>query len=550
MKKRDNHAWARTATLLITFLCCTVLLVGCGTHEVFTLLNDGEYTQAYRTFRKLTDDEKEELLEDTEAYIQNTVTLFTEGTLTVKVALRRFDSIDNFRMSELDEPLETAVNSVMKTYAETIKAENDKNDLKDMLEELDDLIELFPFDEMEDSPLPAIKQDFVQTYVNSAMTQVYEEKLEYDELLSSLSVLDDSEELYSFAMQAITDYQTAQVIEKAYTEGKALYESGDWEGAIQKLSSIPSDDSRYEEVAEMIATAQSTILENKFAEAQKFADSNYYDQAISLLNKLLDDGYDYIKVADKIKEYQAAKKDYEILSALEDVITSSERLSEKGDYEQALVDIRTFISKNGTDMSDEVMDQAQAAYSKIENSYVNMIVGKVETLREKGDYLSAINMLNNAVVSNERLNELRTLIESEKPVYLCEMTNVLVNSDRYSKVTDRIPTDTIGNQYSSANVYSLDCYRDDAYCEYYLGFQYDTLTGIVAPCATSENQTATFKIIGDGKVLYEAEMKRTTTPISLELDVSAVNFLTIEIDSDRYGIDPLLIDFAFTKSET
>ena len=550
---RGTFSRARTATLLTLFLCCSLLLTGCGsTHAIFALINKGEYEKAHEIFLEFPEKNYEKLTEEAEKYIESTAAKFSEGEITMEVALQRFGTVRNFGISSLDRSLDNAAKEILDTYTKNVLSSPDKIDLQKEMETYDSLNNIYPFRRMYTNPIDSAREDVVQTYVATEIAKVYNGTLDFEDFCSNVSVIQGDMLLYSLAQEAIDEYEYVLFLDDAYNTGKEYFENGNYPQAIELLSCIPDTDSRYNEITDLIISAQNKISENKMVEAQKYADSHYYDQAIEILNNLLDSGYDYIAVSDKIAEYEAAKADYLLLTEFEQIATEARLAAEKGDYNTALTSIMDYADECYYTASDTVWNEIVEVFNEIEAPYIAMISNKVETLYKNGDYLSAIAILDNTIIEDQHFEELRAMIEAEKPTYLCEMGNVLVNNDRYSQVTDRIATDTIGNKYESENVFCINPYYD-GYAQYYLGYQYDTLTGIIAPCNTSKNYVATFKIIGDDKVLYEIEMSRTTTPTILELDVSSVNFIKFEVEaiSSNWGdtINPLLIDFAFTKSK-
>ena len=543
-----------TATLLTLSLCCMLLFSGCSTHKLFVLLNAGEYDKAYETFLEIQEEDYEKLIEKTKNYIQSTEENYKDGKIPLEVALERFASIEEFQLPNLDNTLNSAVCNVLDFYVEQVSSDLDTYEIQDVADTFSSISTLYPYYSMYVNPFISAHDSLMQMYIDREIAKVYEGTLDIEDFQSAMYSLVDNGNLYSLTYDAVYEYENFQTIEESFKSGKEHYENGNYQEAITLLRYVPESSIHYNESQQLIESAKSKYADELFAEAEMYAINHYYEQAIYILNDLLNYGYDYTKVSNKITEYQNAKAEYNLLTEFEIIASDARKSAGKGDYESALTGIQNFADEYYYEMSDEVWNQVQEVYNEIESAYVSLIAGKVEALYNSGDYLSAISMLDNAITEDQRFDDLRAKIEAVKPTYLCEMEEVLVNSDRYGRVTDRIATDTIGNKYPSENVYCIDpqewIYNNKGYAQYFLGYQYDLLTGIIAPCDTSSNISATLRIIGDDKVIYEIEIQRTTTAIELNLDVSSVNFITFEAEChDSGNLRPLLIDFSFTKSK-
>ena len=65
MNMREHFTRARVFTLLLTLLLSVSLLAGCGSgnSEVFELMEEGKYTKAVATYKKLSSDERVSVVE-------------------------------------------------------------------------------------------------------------------------------------------------------------------------------------------------------------------------------------------------------------------------------------------------------------------------------------------------------------------------------------------------------------------------------------------------------------------------------------------------------
>ena len=181
-------------------------------------------------------------------------------------------------------------------------------------------------------------------------------------------------------------------------------------------------------------------------------------------------------------------------------------------------------------------DEFSALYEKIKSDYVLIIKEKVEDLINNEDYLQAINILNNAqeIVDSEEFAELKTRIEQEKPVYLSDLK--YQTSNQFELIEEgEVITDTIGNTYTpNGNLYEMTNSNDgwnenNGSVEYYLGYSYSKMYFKVAVDDISSNISSVMTIYGDDVALYTLNLDRKTVPTEVVIDVSNVNYLSINL---------------------
>ncbi len=552
MKTRTSHIWARTFALLITMLLCLSLFAGCGSSDdIFSLMEDGKYDKALSAYRQLSVNERKELADEAEAFVGSTMSALQEGALDVEDALERLAAVNSMRISSLDEILEESALDVLQAIVTELTEayRSGEESASDVLYSLEELYDFYPFDDMDEDPLIAAEETFAQTHVDTLLQKVGAGELTYEEAMTDLEDIRSYQDIYSAATLSLTEVHRNQAINTAYNSGMASYQSGDYRTAIDKFSQIPSTDGRYEEVQGLIESSYQALLNNLFADTQGLVDGGQFDDAILTLQQALDTGLDNTAIYNKIAEYESLKRDQGVLEELANIVQNANRFADDNLYPEAFQTLQSFIDNHYYSASENVMTKAYEAYTQMENRYVDVILSNAETLRTENRYLEAINLLNNCLTPDHaRINDMRLILLDEKPTYLCEMEGVLVNYEYYELVQYRIPEDTIGNSYESGNVYQL---MDDGYCDYYLGYNYTKLTGIVAVCDTSDNTKVTLTISGDGKVLYEVRLSRAMTPVEIDIDVSSVNFLEIELSrSSSSTLNALLVDFAFEPTES
>ena len=109
--------------------------------------------------------------------------------------------------------------------------------------------------------------------------------------------------------------------------------------------------------------------------------------------------------------------------------------------------------------------------------------------------------------------------------------------------------DSIGNVYSSGNLFKLDSYSRVGYMTFYIKGDYSRLTGTIAVADDSTKTSGMISIYDENdKLLYTSgDMSRTTAPIKVDVDIKGVQWLKISAQSDEYKFKCLIADFMLYK---
>lgn len=273
-----------------------------------------------------------------------------------------------------------------------------------------------------------------------------------------------------------------------------------------------------------------------------------YEEAISYFELVISKDTNYEDASNKITEardliYKKLKT--EMLELVNENIKN-------GDYGAALGEIELFEDNNEQGAKD---DELKKIYNDYVNEYKTLITGKVEKLLENKAYLSAINMLDEAkkVIDCTEFSELYEKIQTEKPIYLCDVK--YQTSDRFEvKSEGDNLKDTIGNEYTAnSNLYEISYYNDGwseypGSVEYYLGYTYNKLIGNIAVDDVSNDINGVLTIYGDNVSIFTLELNRKTLPEKIEIDISGVNYLKITLSASGEGtLTAIMSDFCFEK---
>ncbi len=128
-----------------------------------------------------------------------------------------------------------------------------------------------------------------------------------------------------------------------------------------------------------------------------------------------------------------------------------------------------------------------------------------------------------------------------RPVYITDLK--ISTGDNYLTYSSTdVIEDTVGNTYAGTYVLGLKDSRSSTtttsgtgYVEYFLNGEYTTLTGTLAvndkTTDAEYNNKIVFRVYGDNdEVLYKKTVTRTTTPVELNIDLSGVQWLRIELE--------------------
>ena len=197
-------------------------------------------------------------------------------------------------------------------------------------------------------------------------------------------------------------------------------------------------------------------------------------------------------------------------------------------------------------------------YEQAVSNYRDKVVKKAEAALTSEGYGASVEVINQglSILSND------PTLEAEKERYISYAPVDLTSLNPYFEGTIDVFTDgisdTMGNHYSSgirgymsaSDVDYFDCYNI-----WDIGGQYDklTATGIIMEADKGSRCEGSYKIYGDGLLLYEkANIGSQTKPYQIEIDITGVTDLKIEMFGEgnmgTSGIDSVLVDVMLQKS--
>ena len=378
--------------------------------------------------------------------------------------------------------------------------------------------------------------------LETAVANFAADSIDYDQATAVYSTIHQMylDELYEDEAVAYSEIQALNSSKQKFAAGTEAMENGDYLYAIECFHQVIELDCNYETAVSNADEALQEYVGAVIARAQEFVKQNDYDSAYNVLTEASAELPDNAEIRDEISALHRQQ-------ALEE----AEGYAKEGNYEDALATLNEY--KETYDANDS---NVNSTYEKYADNYVTFIVEKAEKLRSEQKYLQALQMLENAslVVQASEFTDLIAQINEEKPIYLCEVK--CQNQDRYELFsTGEELMDTIGNKYAVGNLFVISSadggWSDDykGYAEYYLGYKYNSLHGVIAVEDTSDNMDCSITIEGDGVVLYSLDLNRLTVPTPFDIDVSSVNVLTIrsgDVSGDG-SFYTILSDFILDK---
>lgn len=204
-----------------------------------------------------------------------------------------------------------------------------------------------------------------------------------------------------------------------------------------------------------------------------------------------------------------------------------------GDYEAIIRLITTNVERINGD------PEIKSLYDSAAESYREQVIADAEQSLSNDGYQAAIAVINeglSVLPGDAALQAEKERYASYEPVDLTSLTHYAESGVVYT-FTDGAD-DTAGNHYSSGFYGSFprsgaDSHRDgECSLTWDIGGKYNklTATGIVFDSSKGSSYTASFKIWGDGILLYAKDnITSDTKPYQIEVDITGVTDLKLEM---------------------
>lgn len=264
-----------------------------------------------------------------------------------------------------------------------------------------------------------------------------------------------------------------------------------------------------------------------------------YEQALQAIYKENENLKTEIDLSEtKLKELEDQITQQNTKDEINKIIQNATNYWGNSDYVQCLT-----LLNNSKSKSSEI----EELYKKYSDEYILILFSQADKLIAKRKYDEAINLLTEGkatVDDNEKINEKINNINDNKPIRLSDLK--MSASRFFEQSLDKPIEDTVGNMYSTENLFTIYAEGDSkyGYATFYLGKKYTSLGGIIAVSDESENRSDTqlkgwieigIKSKDRFKSLWTSKkLSRTTSPIKIpEINLSKAEWLEIRYYNDE-----------------
>lgn len=302
---------------------------------------------------------------------------------------------------------------------------------------------------------------------------------------------------------------------KAYEQGVAFYNSGDYASAIAELGKVSSQSKYYDEATPMLGDAVNIYCNDAISKASAYANTSDYKMACSILENALQVVPANSALTAELISYQEIFRNQLRNSTLETV----EGSIAENDYPTAIQTLSVALDELNNDI------ELNALFEKYSGEYRNMIIAQADTLLENEGYEAAITVVNEGldVLENDTiLLQAIERYETYTPVWLCDI-------DYFDKSGDWVlgetTTDNLGNSHQHSIYVDSEWNR---YITFHLDGKYRILSGMwYMKYEYRSYGGSTLYIYGDDNLLWEGTVSGGIEPMQFVIDVTGVSKLTI-----------------------
>lgn len=467
---------------LLIFLLCVCCVAGCGEKKHFQdLFEKGSYSEAYNYYEDISDKPKykQEIIEYLSVQAADLADSYNTNKVSYDEALHLLQAIDAYDVDTSEAKSQIASLNIS------------KNNFDAGVEHYE-------------------KGEYLQAY------QAFQNVVKEDSLYSKAGV--ESER----SLTALSNKVLLEVDQYDYDSALTV---------MERYASYFDENSEFSIRYEALRTDFTNDIVLKIEALIK---NCQYEEAIDCIEQN-ENSYSWLDLSEQREK--ASKEWYS------STISMAEEYWHTNCYEEAFSCINNCKSKN-TAYQDELCEE----YDTIYDSYIKYVINQAdEAFGENKDYASAVYLLNHSLFP-EDTSILVWIADYSvyEPVYLCELDTFSWDLLSVGTQDNDIATDVLGNVYNSNGVF----YREPVSTNnpragsvaYSLSGNYSVLRGTIykpkAILDLSDSDTyywpksGVIKIYGDGVCIYSnTEMTKTQkNPIDIEVDITGVRILTIEID--------------------
>lgn len=312
---------------------------------------------------------------------------------------------------------------------------------------------------------------------------------------------------------------------EAYEQGMTYYNSKDYASAIVELSKVSAESKYYDEASAILQEAVAIYSDDALSKASAYANVGDYKMACSILENALQVVPANSALTAELASYQETIKDQLRSSTLEAV----EGSIAENDYPTAIQTLSDALEELSSDI------ELNALFEKYKSKYRDMIIAQADEALENDGYEAAISVVNQGLlILNGDAVLLKAIenYETYKPVLISELRvlsadSTFINEDPHEDVFGNVYQESLTACISYTT--SFGSLKEDEFIELYVGGEYSTFSGVLAPhyFKYAPNNVVRVNIYGDGNLLGTYDITSNTLPIEYKIDIKNVEIIRI-----------------------
>lgn len=423
--------------------------------------------------------------------------------------------------------------------------------------------------------------------INSVQSDFANGTIDYENAVSYISIIRNigNNNVVSFASTIENEINSINSSKIAFSKGKELFNSGDYENAIKALNSVViADLENYTDAQKILKDASDSYRTVLFAEVDKIIENNQLEDAQSLLLKATEVLPNDTQISDKLNNVNISINN----QAIEAVLTQAKQLS-KDNLLAAIQLIQKELPKQNNDI------RLKEKLEEYTEKYLESLISQVQAHVNNNNYDQAFTLLNKAnsdLPSNQtiinKIDEITkikqqkereiqiakdlqeaenifkaqgyeqaiSLLQSSEYSSSQEILNAIANYETYKPINlfsmdfwdsnnnvTRVAgpysiQDNLGNEHP--NSYSIYDIAFTTYVTYRIDGQYNHLNGLyfLEYEHRSTSYKGTFRVYGDDDtVLFSTTLEKGMDPVKFSVDISGVKDLKLEYISSAWMAD-------------
>lgn len=365
----------------------------------------------------------------------------------------------------------------------------------------------------------------MKDYATDIVDRYNQGEVEYSEaygLVERLSRL--SPDTVEF-QDAVYRMKALKASKDAFAKAQREEDSEKVENVLRLYNEVIKEDTNYKAAQERIVAVKQAYKTEVLEEAQKLAKEKDFTGAQKLLEgsrSILGEDADIEAKKEEIKK--AAQDDYVV-----SLIETAKKMANEGDYLGAIQILQ------------DAKEQDERFTAQIEifrKDYKEKVMQDAANLAEQSEYEQAVSILENALNDLGDDDDIYAKIEEYEALYPVLLVN-LSPTDGADCAENWVATDSNGNTYSNGLSFSMyPIVKQKVYTEYTPGGQYKRLSGTwVVEQDTTDGFVGAVRVYVDGSLQYElSSLTADSDPVDMNLLIEGAQTVRFEVEGSFTSI--------------